>query len=144
MSAKDIALKAYEQALAAVEAERLAEQARKAEEARLKEARHQEVFNAALPTLNSWFPGVDWTFEIDGDFGGDTIVYDAGENQYPPSFRLKIIRYLIDMNTPEAGYQIKFEVGDYVLDHQSGYHYFSGGTVKSPADIGRYLERKKR
>lgn len=144
MNAKDIALSAYSRAVAAEEVRLAAIEDAKAEEKRKNEERHRGNFEAALLILNEWFPGVQWTYEIEGDWGHDMIVYDASESQWPPSFKLKVNRYLIDMNEPDAGYKMEFEVGDYVVDTMSGgYSYFSGTKVKSPADVGRYLKRKE-
>ncbi len=138
--AADIARTAYEQALAAAEMERLHEEALKEDERRRKHAAHVAEFEAALPILAKWFPGVEWTWHEEGGYGFDTIITDAAED-WPPSFKLRVNRHLIDMNEPDAGYRVKIEVGDYRSDSQ-GYSYFSGGEIRSAADVGRYLERK--
>jgi hypothetical protein len=137
--AKDIALSAHAQALAALEAERKAEEERKAKEIREREERQRATFDAALPTLKKWFPGVEWQYSIMGNYGLDVIVTDASEI-WPPSFRLKVNRTLIDMNEPSAGFKVSIEVGDYRRDTSlPGHSYFVGSEVHSAADVGRYL-----
>lgn len=145
MSARDMAINAYKQALAAAKAEELRKAEEEAERERTKREYHRQIFESALPVLNEWFPGVAWDFEIAGDFRHDTIVFDADENQYPPSFKLKVDRRLVDMNDVGGGYRIDIEVGDYSPDtSMPGYSYFSGRKVHSAADIGRYLESRNK
>lgn len=129
--AADIAKTAYEQALAAAEAEAARREA-KIEAARQQRlAERQAEFDAALPILNEWFPGVEWTWKQMGDYGHDTIITDAAET-WPPSFKLKVEKF--------KGEPVKIMIGDYVQDTSlPGYSYFSGGEVKSAADVGRYL-----
>src|SRR4051812_42850633 len=117
--------------------ERLHEEAFQEDERRRKHAEHVKDYAAALPVLNEWFPGVEWTWREEGDYGYDTIVTDAHE-QWPPSFKLKVFRRLIDMNEPLAGYRVIIEVGDHHTDTSPGtvgYRYFSGTEVKGPADV---------
>lgn len=143
MSARDIALTAYQQALDAAEAEERAKIEAQRQERLRKEAQERETFEAALPILNRWFPGVTWTYDVEGDWGNDVIVTDADEAD--PTFKLKVNRYLRDMNDPAAGVTVEIEVGDYQRDSSMpGYSYFSGIKVKSAADVGRYLMRKKK
>lgn len=147
MSAADIARSAYEQAKAAAEMDRLHKEAFLMDAERTKRLMHEDDFAAALPILNEWFPGVEWKWTTGEDYGGyDTLVYDALESQWPPSFKLKVDCRLIDMNEgPSAGYRVDIEIGDYRTDTSPGtvgYRYFSGGKVKSAADVGRYLEAR--
>jgi hypothetical protein len=144
MNAREIALKAHEQELEAVEAERQLEAERQQEEDRKKRERLKDAFEAALPKLNEWFPGVEWTWVLYGNFENDCIVWDSSET-WSPSFKLRVQRFITDMNAPESGYRIVIEVGDYVQDtSMTGYSYFSGVKVNSAADIGRYLVAKKK
>lgn len=140
--AREIARSAYEQAKAAAAAEQAEKERQEAEEAARKRQVHLDAYEAALPILAEWFPGVKWEWTADGSFGHDTILWDASEAQWPPSFRLKVDRFLIDMNDPGAGYRVEIKVGDYRPDSSMpGYSYFQGGTIRSAADLGRYLER---
>lgn len=128
--AVDIAARAYEQAIAAAERDRLAKDAEEAERQAAKRKAHQANFNAALPLLNEWFPGVEWEWHQMGDYGYDTIVTDVNE-VWPPSFRLNVKRYKNE---------IEIRVGDYRPDTSlPGYSYFSGTRIRSAADLGRYL-----
>jgi hypothetical protein len=141
--AKDIALSAHAQALAAAEVERKAEDLRKAEEDRKRDEWYRATFDTALPTLREWFPGVEWQYSLMGNYGLDVIVTDASE-VWPPSFRLRVSRTLIDMNKPNAGFKIDIEVGEYRQDTSlPGHSYFAGSKVKSAADVGRYLAARE-
>jgi hypothetical protein len=133
-SAREIALPAYEQAILAAERKAATQEAERLAEVARKRAERQAEFNAALPYLNEWFPGVEWEWEQDGDYGFDTIVYDASEG-YPPSFKLRV-------HNPPKG--VTIEVGDYVQDtSMPGYKYFSGTPIGSAAALGGYLKRKE-
>jgi hypothetical protein len=139
VTARDIALRAHEQALAASAAEQQAREARQAEDARREHERHEERFEAALPMLTAWFPGVEWTWRAMGNYNNDTVLWDASEN-WPPSFKLKVTWYMIDMNQPEAGRRVEIKVGDFRPDtSMPGHSYFAGSVVQSAADVGRYL-----
>ncbi len=134
MSAREIALSAHAQAVAAEEARIQAIADDRAREEERKLAKHRENFQAALRTLGKWFPGVFWSWEVGGDYGFDTLVFERDE----PTFRLKVHTWMT------KGYQnIEIQIGDYVLDRHSGYHYFSGVKVRSAADVGRYLMKKE-
>jgi hypothetical protein len=127
----DIALNAHDQAIAAAEAK--AEERRKEEEA--EKARKLEVgrerFEKALPTLNEWFPGVEWVWELGGDFQHDVIVTDKADG-YRPSFKLCV--------TVRKSGEVEVQVGDYRADSSmQGYSYFSGTPIRSAADLGAYL-----
>lgn len=141
--ARSIALSAHEQAKKAAALEAAHEEAIKEDRRRQEIARHTKAFEAALPILNEWFPGVEWIWWVDGDYSNDTIVTDASEN-WPPSFKLRVDRLLIDMNEPSAGCRSVIEVGDYRRDTSlPGHIYFAGSKVKGPADIGRYLQAQE-
>lgn len=143
--ASTIALSAYEQAVAAAEVEAAHEEALKENERREELARHRRAYEAALPILGKWFPGVEWNWNPEGDYGHDTILTDRSE-QYPYSFKLRVQHYLLDMNEgPRAGYVTQIEVGDYVANTGEGAYgtYFAGTRVKGPADVGRYIQRKQ-
>lgn len=143
MSAKDIALSAYEQAKAAAHMEKLHEEALQMDRERSNYLHNKAVFEASLPILNKWFPGIEWEWQMEGDYGNDVIVWDASEEEWPPSFKLKVNRFFIDMNEPDAGYKVEIQIGDYRPDNLSGgYNYFSGAVVRSAADIGLYLEKR--
>jgi hypothetical protein len=133
--AREIALPAYEQAVLAAERKAAAQEAERQAAIAEKKAQRQAEFDAALPYLNEWFPGVVWLWEQDGDYGFDTIVYDASEG-YPPSFKLRV-------HNPPKG--VVIEVGGYVQDtSMPGYKYFSGTPIKSAADLGAYLKSKEK
>lgn len=142
-SARDIATSAYAQAKAAAEMARLHDEALNLNAEYDKLMRHETEYRESLPVLAVLFPGVEWVWTTGEDYGGyDTIMYDASES-WPPSFKLRVVRRLIDMNEPSAGHRIDFEVGDYRTDTSpgtEGYRYFSGSKVKNAADVGRYLE----
>lgn len=135
--ATDIALRAHDLALEAAEAKRLAQEREAAEEERRKDQSAQAAYEAALPTLNEWFPGVVWTWQRMGDYGFDCIVTDASE-VWPYSFLLKV-----DYR-PKTKDSVEISVGEYRSDSSAmGYSYFSGGKIRSAADLGEYLKRKK-
>lgn len=137
--AAEQALTAYELAVRAEEERKAAEEAAERAENERRNAERLKDFEAALPVLAEWFPGVEWTWAMMGDYGNDTVLWDVSEG-WPPSFMLRVQRFLIDMNEPEAGYRVKITVGDYVRDtSMEGYKYFQGAEVKSAADVGRYL-----
>lgn len=96
---------------------------------------HEANYEAALPILAEWFPGVEWSWYAMGDYSFDTILVDASES-WPPSFMLRVERGLKDAPAD-------IEVGEYRPDtSMPGYSYFSGAAVKSAADIGRYLDQR--
>lgn len=140
MSATNIALKAHEQALAAVEAERRAEEARKTKEARLEAERHRDDYRWALPTLNEWFPGVEWKWYPAGGYSFDTILMEHDAPWSDP-LKIKVQRTLLDMNEgPSAGYRVRLFCVERVQDtSEPGYSYWSGPEVKSAADVGHWL-----
>lgn len=139
MSARDIALRAYEQAKAAAALEAAHEEAIKEDDRRRKIAEHIAIYEAALPILAEWFPGVKWEWWEQGDYGFDTILTDASED-WPPSFKLRVTCPLIKPSKPSLGRKVMIEIGDYQADSSMpGYSYFSGHEVKSAADIGRAL-----
>lgn len=142
MSASDIARGAYEQAIEAEKARVAAEEARKAEEERKVRERHQATFEMALPILAQWFPGIEWDFDIDGDYRGDVIIFEDGKGR-PPEFKLRAQRRILDMNHPSV-FSIELEIGEYRPDRMSGYTYFAGTKVNSAADIGRHLAARDR
>lgn len=133
--ASDIAIRAHDLALAAAETQRQQREAKEAERQRQKMEAHRKTYEAALPILAEWFPGVKWKWEAMGDYGFDTILWDASEI-WPPSFML---------HASNAGSGlIEIEVGDYVRDtSMPGYNYFAGKYVRSAADVGRYLIERK-
>jgi hypothetical protein len=132
MPAREIALSAAKIAREAAELEAAHEEAIKEDARRARHAQHLERYLAALPILGQWFPGVSWMWQAEGDYGYDTIVYDASEN-WPPSFKL-----LVGWNPDRS---LRIEVGSYRSDSSMpGYSYFAGSAVRSAADIGRYLE----
>lgn len=134
MKAADIAKSAYAQALVAAEDQRIRREAEVEAARQKKRAERQAEFDAALPVLNRWFPGVEWQWHQMGDYDFDTIVTDAAET-WPPSFKLKVEKL--------GDKPVRIMIGDYVQDRSMpGYSYFSGGEVKSAADIGRYLARR--
>lgn len=142
-SAKYVALCAAAIAREAAELEAAHKAAIQEDERRWRESVHRKAYEAALPILAEWFPGVEWDWFQMGDYNNDTILVDRSE-PWPPSFRLMVIRYLLDMNEPEAGYKVEIKVGDYRQDSSlPGYSYFEGSKVTSPADVGRYLEGKE-
>lgn len=141
-SAKDIALAARAQALRDEKSRAFKEAAARAAEEARKAEQHRLTAEAAIEKLSEWFPDVEWTWFMGGDYDYDTLLHDAAE-EWPWSFMLKATRRLIDLNEPEAGYHVEIAVGDYARDtFMSGYSYFSGSPVKSAADVGRYLEQK--
>jgi hypothetical protein len=142
-SAKDIALSAAAQAREAATLEAAHEEALAMERARQKDEDARKDVEAALTKLNEWFPGVEWVWQRDGDewgwqrggdYGFDTIVWDASET-WPPSFLLLVGRH--------GPHGVTIKVGDYTTG-SDGYSYFSGGIIKGPADVGRYLEAIER
>lgn len=138
--AKEIARSAHALAKAAAEWEAREEQARKDAEAALKLERHRRDYEAALPKLAEWFPGVEWEWSIEGAYGHDTILREKGA-PFDDPLKLRVERRIIDMNEVEPSYRSIIEIGDYRPDSSMpGYSYFAGTEVKSPADIGRYLE----
>jgi hypothetical protein len=133
--AADIAKNAYEQALDTAEAERLAQEAKERERQAEKNAARQADFDAALPILSEWFPGVEWEWHTEGDYLFDTIITDSSEEGWPPSFKLRVER---------RGGGVEIKVGDFVSDSfMPGYSYFSGVVIRSAADLGRYLSSRK-
>lgn len=143
MNARDIALSAYAQAVAAEEARLAAVQAEIDAAEQKQQADQRRLFDAALPILSEWFPGVEWAYEIGGDFNRDVLVHDAREEQWPPSFKL-LVKRIHNRQDPADITHIEFEAGDYVADTMSGgYTYFSGVKIKSPADLGRYLKGRE-
>src|SRR4051794_18278368 len=118
-TARDIALNAREQALAAAEVERQRIRAEEDERARQRLAEHELDYQAALPILAKWFPGVKWRWNIQGSYQNDTILWDVSES-WPPSFKLCVRRYF-----REGHEQIEISVGDYVNDtSMPGRQYF--------------------
>lgn len=132
-SAAKIAQSAHEQALAAIAERERQRAAEEAERERLARERHAKAAADAIAVLGEWFPGVTWEWDAMGDYGHDTVLWDASES-WPPSFLLKAER---------RKYGIEILVGDYRPDtSMPGYKYFSGGVVRSAADVGRYLAGK--
>lgn len=136
------ALSAHEQALKAAEAEREAEAARKRAEQAAEDARHREAYEAALPTLNEWFPRAEWVYYPEGNYGYDTILMEKGAEWSAP-LKIKVQRTLIDMNAPEAGHRVRLYCVENVQDtSMPGHSYWSGPEVKSAADVGRWLSAR--
>lgn len=139
MTARDLALSAAYQARKAAALEAAHEEALRMDAERTKDETARKDYEAALPILAEWFPGVEWTYARSGDYGYDTIVWDASEAT--PAFLLYVHRRMLDMNEPSAGYRVHIEVGDYVpaTGDAVGHSYFRGRPVKGAADVGRYL-----
>jgi hypothetical protein len=132
--AVDIARSAREQALAAAERKRQEWAAQEAERQAQKRQAHEAAYEAALPILAEWFPGVEWAWFDGGDYGFDTILHDASE-QWPWSFML-CVEHFKD--------RVEIRVGRYVQDtSMPGYRYFSGAPIRSAADVGVWLEQQK-
>lgn len=130
--ATEIALRAYERALLAADLEAAHQAAIQEDRERTKIEWSRLDFEAALPLLNEWFPGVSWVWEQGGDYGYDCIIMEETD------FRNDLYD-LLKLRAERIGSEVEIEIGDYQIDEQ-GYHYWSGGRVNSAADIGRYLK----
>jgi hypothetical protein len=142
--AHQIAQTAHEQALAAAAMEALHEEALNEDMARTEAARHKAAFEAALPVLNDWFPGVHWDYQAAGPYDRDTIITEAGAEWNDP-LKIKADCWLIDMNEgPSAGYRLQLKCVVLTDDtSMPGYSYWSGQVVKSAADVGRWLAARE-
>lgn len=147
-SAAHIAVSAYEQALEAVERE---EEAKRRQEER-ERAEFSERVEATLKHAQrllgtiDWFPGAKWRVWDDragapgaatGYGSGNTLVITDEPNG---EIRLLVVRTLIDMNAPDAGFKMRVYFPALKSDRDTGYSYWDGPEVKNAADVGRCLK----
>lgn len=134
MTAKDIALQAYQAVLDAEAAkQREQEEEDQRREQQIRE-RGWETFFAGLPTLQEWFPNVQWELydyksglgSAGGyGWGDEVIVREAGDSSED---------LLILMDRKPRYYLVSRE-----RDRDTGYSYYGGTRIKSAADVGRFL-----
>jgi hypothetical protein len=133
--AKQIALTAHERAMVAADLEAAHEEAIQMDHEWHKREAARLDFEAALPVLNEWFPGVKWRWSQEGDYNYDCIIMeDTSDWNDVLKLRAQLRR------DDRTGEKVQIEIGRYVQDTSTYGTYFSGAVVKSAADIGRYLK----